>query len=391
MHTVSDPRHIVTPDAFTVARELLGLPLARPWRRAAAMVLDLALIALLVNIGGVLFGLAAGAALWRISARSTSGAWLRRSWRYALRGVAALVLFFVALSLWGSASRQVRTFTSPEPPPTVREGDKDGDETEEDIEITGVEGIAAAAELLAFRRADTPEGAQKAADRLANRLASLGAEPDEVADVLDELAEDNGNSFARAAARTTALRLRAEHEEVAQQTASPDLATAPADSLAAHYAAALAIPDSARIAELRPLLVQSFAADTAARLERQIERLRDRNRELDQQLDVAAEGPSLLAVIRDIADELGIGIGWAGLYFTAFLAVWHGQTPGKRLFGIRVVRLDGKPMTWWYSFERFGGYAAGFTTGLLGFAQVWWDRNRQGIHDKIAETVVIRG
>ncbi len=31
-----DPRHIVTPDAFEVAPELLGRPLATPWRRAEA-------------------------------------------------------------------------------------------------------------------------------------------------------------------------------------------------------------------------------------------------------------------------------------------------------------------------------------------------------------------
>jgi hypothetical protein len=47
-------------------------------------------------------------------------------------------------------------------------------------------------------------------------------------------------------------------------------------------------------------------------------------------------------------------------------------------------------MTLWSAFERFGGYAAGLLTGLLGFAQVYWDRNRQAIHDKITETVVIR-
>ena len=39
--------------------------------------------------------------------------------------------------------------------------------------------------------------------------------------------------------------------------------------------------------------------------------------------------------------------------------------------------------------ERFGGYAASVTLGLLGFAQILWDKNRQGFHDKIVETVVI--
>jgi uncharacterized RDD family membrane protein YckC len=93
--------------------------------------------------------------------------------------------------------------------------------------------------------------------------------------------------------------------------------------------------------------------------------------------------------IRGIADDLGLGFGWGALYFTSFLALWGGQTPGKRLLGLRVIRLDGKPIGWWLAFERFGGYAASLSTGTLGFLQILWDRNRQGLHDKAAETVVI--
>ena len=71
------------------------------------------------------------------------------------------------------------------------------------------------------------------------------------------------------------------------------------------------------------------------------------------------------------------------------LAYFKGQTPGKKLLSIKVVRLNNKDISFWYSFERFGGYAAGVATGLLGFFQVYWDPNRQAIHDKIAGTVVI--
>ena len=71
------------------------------------------------------------------------------------------------------------------------------------------------------------------------------------------------------------------------------------------------------------------------------------------------------------------------------LSGWKGQTVGKKMMRIRVVRLDGEPINWWTAFERAGGYAAGFATGLLGFAQVYWDANRQGIHDHIVGTVVV--
>jgi hypothetical protein len=42
--------------------------------------------------------------------------------------------------------------------------------------------------------------------------------------------------------------------------------------------------------------------------------------------------------------------------------------------GIRVVRLNGQPLSLWFSLERFGGYAAGIATGVLGFLQVFWHR-----------------
>ena len=53
-----------------------------------------------------------------------------------------------------------------------------------------------------------------------------------------------------------------------------------------------------------------------------------------------------------------------------------------------MLRLDGGPITWWVAFERAGGYAAGLATGLLGFLQIYWDANRQAIHDRIVGTVV---
>ncbi|MGI9037867.1 MAG: RDD family protein [Gemmatimonadota bacterium] len=86
---------------------------------------------------------------------------------------------------------------------------------------------------------------------------------------------------------------------------------------------------------------------------------------------------------------MGLGLGWSGLYFTFFIGWWRGLTPGKRLLGIRVVRLDGRPISYWLAFERFGGYAASLFTGLEGFARMIWDRNRQALEDKLAETVVI--
>lgn len=100
-------------------------------------------------------------------------------------------------------------------------------------------------------------------------------------------------------------------------------------------------------------------------------------------------GYSLLSWAKGIIADLGLGLSWGALYFTLFTAVWRGRTPGKKLLGLRVVRLNGEPLTLWASFGRYGGYGAGLATGLLGFMQVLWDNNRQCIQDKIGETVVI--
>jgi uncharacterized RDD family membrane protein YckC len=74
-----------------------------------------------------------------------------------------------------------------------------------------------------------------------------------------------------------------------------------------------------------------------------------------------------------------------------------GQTLGMRLRHVRVVRADGSPVTWAGAFGRF---VIPFAVALLlpqlgaviGLGMVLWymrDKNRQGVHDKIARTLVV--
>lgn len=146
------------------------------------------------------------------------------------------------------------------------------------------------------------------------------------------------------------------------------------------------LPVDTDVANLAEALVDPAVVGLAEALEDREQRIR----ELEDQLEEVDSRSTLFTWIRDAADEAGLVFGWGTVYLTLFLALWGGRTPGKRLFGLRVVRLNGQPLGLLMSLERAGGYAAGFATGLLGFARVWWDPNRQGIHDKIAETVVIR-
>lgn len=105
--------------------------------------------------------------------------------------------------------------------------------------------------------------------------------------------------------------------------------------------------------------------------------------------DIEEASFSFITAVQGAFSDLGLGFGWAALYFSVFIAWFRGQTIGKMALRIKVVKLDGADLTLWESFERYGGYSAGLATGLLGFLQVIWDANRQAIHDKISETMVI--
>jgi uncharacterized RDD family membrane protein YckC len=110
----------------------------------------------------------------------------------------------------------------------------------------------------------------------------------------------------------------------------------------------------------------------------------------NQRLRESVRGSSWLNLVADFSRTFGLTFGWAGVYFTLFTAWGSGRTLGKLLVGTRVVRLDGRALTAMDTFTRYGGYAAGLATGLIGFARLLWDPNRQAIEDRIAWTVVLR-
>jgi uncharacterized RDD family membrane protein YckC len=69
--------------------------------------------------------------------------------------------------------------------------------------------------------------------------------------------------------------------------------------------------------------------------------------------------------------------------------VGNGQTPGKWVARTRIVSLTHTRMGRWQSFERALGYGASFLEAGFGFIQYFFIRNRQCVHDRIAETIVI--
>ena len=76
-------------------------------------------------------------------------------------------------------------------------------------------------------------------------------------------------------------------------------------------------------------------------------------------------------------------------YFTGFW-VWRGQTPGKMLLGIKVIRTDSSPINLPYALLRYLGYIVSMVTLFVGFIWIAFDSRKQGIHDKIADTYVVK-
>jgi uncharacterized RDD family membrane protein YckC/predicted nucleic acid-binding Zn ribbon protein len=115
----------------------------------------------------------------------------------------------------------------------------------------------------------------------------------------------------------------------------------------------------------------------------------------------------------DLAAPLALGIvvgvavsGWTrpaglaaglGVGLLAWLAVsvpgWRrrGDSPGKRLLGLRVCDLDGRPgIGGGRALARFGGYLVGVATLGVGFLVAGLSAGRRGLHDRLAGTYVGR-
>ena len=78
------------------------------------------------------------------------------------------------------------------------------------------------------------------------------------------------------------------------------------------------------------------------------------------------------------------------LYFGVITCCTNGYTFGKRIFRIRIVSTSHKHLTLWHSIERSLGYYASSLEFGFGFLQYFIDYNRRTVHDRIAETIVIK-
>ncbi len=84
------------------------------------------------------------------------------------------------------------------------------------------------------------------------------------------------------------------------------------------------------------------------------------------------------------------GVGWSLVLVVYFVLFWStaGQTPGMRLFRLRVVRGEEAPSVW-RSFVRLVGLALAIIPCFAGFVPVLFDDRRRALQDYMAGTVVV--
>lgn len=331
-----DPKQIITPYAFEVNPSLLGRLLATPRRRLAAVLVDLAVASLLANLGGVVLGSVVAAFFFIAAVRHRKGHILRRWTRIGFAATGAFIIFILSLVLIE------KNHLPEEADPEVA------------ADVSDIDWTAYTQRAMSIDYSDSA-GVEASVESLAEDLEQ---------DILSKF----GDQVQPPALPENAAKLLMAYAHAYQQQDSTGM-----DTL---HNAAQNIVAGEVITDLRNTNAGSMAV---------IEQLEDENDKLRE----VAENPGFLRTLRAVAEDMGLAVGWIGIYFTVFLACWKGQTPGKWLLRLKVVRLNGKPLNIWHSFGRFGGYAAGFATGLLGFVQIYWDANRQAIHDKISGTVVL--
>jgi len=378
-----DPRSIVTPYAFAVHPDLLGRPLATPWQRLGAILVDLVVIGFISQVGLTPLAIASTGLLFWLAFRKPGRDVLGKVFRIAVGCLGFLVLTVtVLLVLWLRYGDEVQNVAREVRADVRAEGDaipSARNETESEAGQIGVlEVLQGFRGMAALQNAGTRDEARVLLDDLVRGAFDAGVSRSQIPEILQGMVPE-GAAWA------------ADSEAMIQE-AIRNLPPAQAEPAADQAPVEEREPGSEMPSEtLSPAVMDRIDSLNQAVQAAQEDRA-DAEAALDStRLALEAERhQGVFSWLLGFIDELGLGFGWAAIYLTVTHAWWKGTSVGKKLFRIRVVMIDNRPLNWWLSFERAGGYAAGFATGLLGFAQVFWDPNRQAIHDKVSETFVIQ-
>ena len=97
----------------------------------------------------------------------------------------------------------------------------------------------------------------------------------------------------------------------------------------------------------------------------------------------------LVGLLSSFVGGLPLGLLVALAYF-AGMWTWKGTTIGGIVLGLKVARYDGQPVTFAVALVRALGAFLSAIILFIGFFAIAWDKERQGWHDKIAGTIVVK-
>ncbi|MDQ3134184.1 MAG: RDD family protein [Acidobacteriota bacterium] len=109
---------------------------------------------------------------------------------------------------------------------------------------------------------------------------------------------------------------------------------------------------------------------------------------IDRYSDKLAEAPKWVIALLIVL----LFLIWSG-YFAIFEWLWSGQTPGKRWLRLRVIREDGRPVTFWEASARNLLRAFDmmpFPFYSIGLVSIFASSRDQRVGDFVAGTVVVR-
>ncbi|MFL5773105.1 MAG: RDD family protein [Flavisolibacter sp.] len=94
-------------------------------------------------------------------------------------------------------------------------------------------------------------------------------------------------------------------------------------------------------------------------------------------------------MINDVGSTLiSIAIDW--LYFALQESGHNQATIGKKALGLKVTSMDGQRITFGQASGRYFGKIISGLILCIGYLMILWDDRRQGLHDKMAGTLVIK-
>jgi hypothetical protein len=384
----NETREIVTPYAFHVSPALFGTPLARPVKRGAALCIDIALVGMLSQASSLLLVAVAAFTFFR------AGNKLKQKKGYnvgliSLRLLSVVLLFILAVGALDVVHDITDSNKDNNKLPQERVEKAQAKKSHIPIaDLNTTQNLALFALTVKYVlktnaiSKDINNGAclqalpcwRTLGQVLAEELAGLGLSEVEAEPIFEQFLQQTSNTLTphEAAQLETLLLQSFARNKTARAKGLSETSPARGITFAAH--------DNTK---------NTRAGETPGQ-QSQGSDLQDKLSNIMPGPENQVSGkPSLIAWAQGLAADMGLGLGWAAIYFSVFSAKWRGQTPGKRLLGIRVIKLDGSSVNLWESFGRYGGYGAGVATGLLGFMQIYWDPNRQAIQDKIAGTLVI--